>query len=148
MAEKLPESSADIARQLAQHLASLQGAGIEWLPSAPLPEVRPAPAPGVVKQMALPTVRPSLEAPTSSTAASDPVTVQTSLFAGVASEAGPPSDIEVRRQALADLARQVSQCVRCQELASTRTQTVFGVGPLDPELCFVGEAPGADEDRL
>src|SRR5262249_16448961 len=30
--------------------------------------------------------------------------------------------------------------------ASTRTQTVFGVGKLDPDICFVGEAPGADED--
>ena len=29
----------------------------------------------------------------------------------------------------------------------SRSQTVFGVGPLDPELCFVGEAPGADEDQ-
>jgi DNA polymerase len=24
---------------------------------------------------------------------------------------------------------------------------VFGVGPFSPELCFIGEAPGADEDR-
>jgi DNA polymerase len=24
---------------------------------------------------------------------------------------------------------------------------VFGVGKIDPEVCFVGEAPGADEDR-
>jgi DNA polymerase len=31
---------------------------------------------------------------------------------------------------------------------STRTQTVFGIGPIDPEVAFVGEAPGADEDRL
>ena len=31
-------------------------------------------------------------------------------------------------------------------MASTRTQTVFGVGTIDPEICFVGEAPGADED--
>src|SRR5207302_6733477 len=35
---------------------------------------------------------------------------------------------------------------RCAELAVSRRQTVFGVGPLDPELCFLGEAPGADED--
>ncbi len=45
------------------------------------------------------------------------------------------------------LSRQVAACTRCPELSSTRTQTVFGIGPLDPELCFVGEAPGADEDR-
>ena len=52
-----------------------------------------------------------------------------------------------RRLELQQIAQRVSQCVRCPELASTRTQTVFGVGPLDAELCFVGEAPGADEDR-
>ncbi|MCE9534534.1 MAG: uracil-DNA glycosylase [Planctomycetes bacterium] len=54
---------------------------------------------------------------------------------------------EPRRLELRLLADRVSKCSRCPELASTRTQTVFGVGPLDPELCFLGEAPGADEDR-
>jgi uracil-DNA glycosylase family 4 len=73
--------------------------------------------------------------------------VQTSLLAAAPLESPPLDDLEQRRRALAELARQVSQCVRCPQLASTRTQTVFGVGPLDPELCFVGEAPGADEDR-
>jgi DNA polymerase len=53
---------------------------------------------------------------------------------------------EQRRQALDVLAETVSHCTRCPSLAATRTQTVFGVGPLDVELCFVGEAPGADED--
>jgi DNA polymerase len=24
---------------------------------------------------------------------------------------------------------------------------VFGVGPVEPDICFVGEAPGADEDK-
>jgi uracil-DNA glycosylase len=42
----------------------------------------------------------------------------------------------------------VSACTRCGELASTRTQTVFGVGNPNARLCFLGEAPGADEDRL
>ena len=45
------------------------------------------------------------------------------------------------------LRQEVARCVKCPELASTRTQTVFGIGPLDPELCLVAEAPGADEDR-
>ena len=48
---------------------------------------------------------------------------------------------------LAALQRQVAHCTRCEELARTRTQTVFGVGSLSPRLCFLGEAPGADEDR-
>jgi DNA polymerase len=46
------------------------------------------------------------------------------------------------------LQKEVSGCTRCEELARTRTQTVFGVGNPDARLCFVGEAPGADEDRL
>src|SRR5262245_19219319 len=45
------------------------------------------------------------------------------------------------------LADRVSRCDRCPELVATRTQTVFGVGPIDAEACFVGEAPGSDEDR-
>lgn len=33
-------------------------------------------------------------------------------------------------------------------LKKTATQLVFGVGPLNPDVMCVGEAPGADEDRL
>jgi DNA polymerase len=40
----------------------------------------------------------------------------------------------------------VAVCVKCPHLASTRTQTVFGVGNPDADVMFVGEAPGADED--
>jgi DNA polymerase len=49
---------------------------------------------------------------------------------------------------LAVLQQEVAPCTRCGELASTRTQTVFGVGNPQARLCFLGEAPGADEDRL
>lgn len=40
----------------------------------------------------------------------------------------------------------VMVCDLCPHLASSRTQTVFGVGNPDAELMFIGEAPGADED--
>src|SRR3984893_14673259 len=40
----------------------------------------------------------------------------------------------------------VSACVKFPNLASSRTQTVFGVGSPDAEIMFIGEAPGADED--
>ncbi len=46
------------------------------------------------------------------------------------------------------LAADVAACQLCEELATTRTQTVFGVGNPQARLCFLGEAPGADEDRL
>ena len=41
----------------------------------------------------------------------------------------------------------MAACTRCAELARTRTQTVFGVGNPHARLVFLGEAPGADEDR-
>jgi DNA polymerase len=41
----------------------------------------------------------------------------------------------------------VSGCVKCA-LHKTRTQTVFGVGDEDADWMLVGEAPGAEEDRL
>jgi len=40
----------------------------------------------------------------------------------------------------------VAAC-ECCELHSTRTQTVFGVGNPRARWMFIGEAPGADEDR-
>ena len=59
----------------------------------------------------------------------------------------PPADpLEVRRRELATLAAEVEKCDRCTELFSRRTQPVFGVGPLDAEVAFVGAAPGPDED--
>jgi uracil-DNA glycosylase family 4 len=42
--------------------------------------------------------------------------------------------------------RNVGDCRRCP-LAATRRNIVFGVGDPDAEIMFVGEAPGADEDR-
>ncbi|HXX40688.1 MAG TPA: uracil-DNA glycosylase [Chthoniobacterales bacterium] len=47
---------------------------------------------------------------------------------------------------LATVNNRVRACTKCQHLACSRTQTVFGVGNPEAELMFVGEAPGADED--
>src|SRR5712692_8118972 len=47
---------------------------------------------------------------------------------------------------LAAVQARVSVCTKCPNLASSRTQTVFGVGNPDAEIMFIGEAPGADED--
>jgi uracil-DNA glycosylase family 4 len=49
---------------------------------------------------------------------------------------------------LASIGARVAVCVRCPHLAASRTQTVFGVGNAEAEIMFIGEAPGADEDRI
>src|SRR6266404_7215382 len=48
---------------------------------------------------------------------------------------------------LAPVRERVRVCTKCPHLACSRTQTVFGVGNPDAELMFIGEAPGADEDK-
>jgi uracil-DNA glycosylase family 4 len=131
MAEETPPTPAEVERQVRQHAESLRAAGVEWLPNAPLPPAQraePRPVPLPVVEAAPPALQPSLFA------------------SGGEAPAGGDLTPEQRCQELAALAERVSRCTRCASLVVSRTQTVFGVGPLDPELCFVGEAPGADED--
>jgi DNA polymerase len=58
--------------------------------------------------------------------------------------------VSLAREAAYDwpqLRSRVAACMRCG-LAATRTQTVFGVGNPNADWLIVGEAPGADEDRV
>ena len=55
-------------------------------------------------------------------------------------------DAEARRERLVELYREVSDCALCP-LVETRTKVVFGAGNANADLMFVGEAPGAEEDR-
>ncbi|HBT76226.1 MAG TPA: uracil-DNA glycosylase [Planctomycetaceae bacterium] len=61
---------------------------------------------------------------------------------------GKKTDSSLSPQAALDLlAAEVARCRRCAELAVSRTQTVFGTGNPTARLVFVGEAPGAEEDK-
>jgi len=51
-----------------------------------------------------------------------------------------------RRERLVEVYRTASGCTLCP-LARTRTNVVFGAGDADAELMFIGEAPGAEEDK-
>jgi uracil-DNA glycosylase family 4 len=61
-------------------------------------------------------------------------------------ETASSSDSDRIRRLEAIRAR-VLPCTKCPHLVRSRTQTVFGVGNPDADLMFIGEAPGADEDR-
>jgi uracil-DNA glycosylase family 4 len=50
------------------------------------------------------------------------------------------------RLTLGAIRSDLGECTRCK-LSTTRNKIVFGVGAEDAALMFVGEAPGADEDR-
>lgn len=106
----------DLRRQVMGHVQSLRAAGIEWAPVGPPMEIVGEPMSPI--------------GPISS----------------VAAVTAPADTLVQRRQALQVLAQEVKGCMQCAELCSTRTQTVFGVGSPGVDLCFIGEAPGADED--
>ncbi len=63
------------------------------------------------------------------------------------SESVVPSETRSTAAKLRAIEETVSTCRKCEHLAATRTNTVFGVGNPHADLMFVGEAPGADEDR-
>jgi len=90
------------------------------LPFAPKPvELKPAPA--IDLAIDLPTTLPPAALPAMSPAA--------------------------KSAAFAELRQRATACVKCAHLASSRKNVVFGVGSIDAQLMFVGEAPGADEDQ-
>lgn len=49
--------------------------------------------------------------------------------------------------ALATLTEEARSCVRCKLAEQGRTQVVVGMGDPDADLMFIGEGPGAEEDR-
>jgi uracil-DNA glycosylase len=67
--------------------------------------------------------------------------------AGETASEAPDLEQHAQRLTFAELRTQVLACTRCPHLVAFRHSVVFGVGNPSAELMFVGEAPGADEDR-
>lgn len=151
----------DPRRALIQQLADWRSAGVSHVPHVEvLHRLEPArQARAVSSRVAsagLPEETPPPPASTLLPSPSSTVPSSTVSSGSAASTVSPPArELSVscgdlprpeRVRQLEALARTVSQCTRCQELAQTRTQTVFGVGHPQARVMFIGEAPGADED--
>ncbi|HEY2840784.1 MAG TPA: uracil-DNA glycosylase [Pirellulales bacterium] len=129
---------------LRQTLESLEQAGLTHLP-------RPKNRPTASKAAAAAT----LVTTTAETAKKVATLTPLALSPATPVPASPPADVSaagggtrIERLAALEIVRaDVAACTRCTELARTRTQTVFGVGNPETRLVFMGEAPGADEDR-
>lgn len=131
-----------LARQALQLLESLREAGIQQLPKPGL--LRRVVEKPAAKLLEPETVAPEPTLPTLVVSPAVP-TQNATLFelpdAVAAAEVSTAATLQILRE-------EVAACTKCHELATTRTQTVFGVGNPRARLCFLGEAPGADEDRL
>ena len=128
-----------------EHLESMQRSGAQFvalepetlraLSSAPTRPAPSAPAPVPARSIA-PAPSPRIAAPAAPVAAASVVPPLAHLVASNPAKA----------QAMAELRTRALSCLKCANLAAARTNVVFGVGSIDAELMFVGEAPGADED--
>lgn len=84
---------------------------------------------------------------------SEPVpAAQPALSVPLPGENTPPAPApalspEAKAAAFAELRQRVMPCVKCSHLATARKNVVFGVGDINAQLMFIGEAPGADEDE-
>ena len=156
-----------------QHLENLQARGIRHVavsaetlrslspPAARLPRRSAAPA-GEEAQISNPQPATRITHHESQSLFAAPATIQKPSPAAVvppsvqreiqldapktAEDGNPKSAIE-KAAAFAELRARALACVKCPHLASSRKNVVFGVGSIDAELMFVGEAPGADEDE-
>ena len=132
-----------------QHLEGLKSRGVRHV--SVTPETLRAlaqPAPRVIATPEVRSVR--VDEPKKLEAARPPsVSVPQPPLISVPAEtraAIPALDPQAKAAAFAVLRERVAVCVKCPNLASSRKNTVFGVGNIDAQLMFVGEAPGADED--
>jgi len=60
--------------------------------------------------------------------------------------ATPDTDVIPTIWTLTSIREDIGDCTRCKLATLGRKQVVFGVGNMNADLMFVGEAPGADED--
>ncbi len=145
-------------RATLQFLASLQQSGITDLPMTQSSQASPAPnqppvaadasaEPGLVMESPGPIAVPTDMARSTAKRPAAMSLFEAESAAAGGDDYGPALGLEQRRSQLQLLAEQVASCTLCDELAQHRTQTVFGVGNPQPRLCFLGEGPGADEDK-
>ncbi len=150
----MTDPSLAMNRALRQELEGWQRAGLSHLPMPPrkrsAPETTPKPAAVTRTPTSGAASRPlvSSAAKTPRPVASAPTALPTLsvISEPLPSSPHPAGSRDDREWRLNQWKQRVAGCLRCPELASSRHQTVFGVGNPEARFLFIGEAPGADED--
>jgi len=124
--------------------------GVAALNAAPQPAMRRAspPAPPSIPSAPKSAAAPTQTRPKPIEAQPAPVVdLSLNLPGDARAVSTPPLDPPAKAAAFAELRQRAMACMKCVHLASSRKNVVFGVGSIDAQLMFVGEAPGADEDE-
>ncbi|HRU69498.1 MAG TPA: uracil-DNA glycosylase [Kiritimatiellia bacterium] len=127
---------------LADHLTLLKELGVRSVQVAPevIRDLAPRKAGGASRGAPTPAAAPAAQRPAATPAPS------TATFTIPSTEPALRT-LEQRREALAEIAARIEACEACV-LRQQRNRCVPGQGnPFSPDVMFIGEAPGADEDR-
>ena len=146
----MPEPYRRLLDATIQHLEDLKSRGVRHVAVAP-ETLRALAQPPATGTPASGPARAERQKPAGSeTGAPQPVAEQTALLAlpgETIPSQNPLLDPQAKAAAFAALRERALACVKCPHLASSRKNVAFGVGSIDAQLMFVGEAPGADEDE-
>lgn len=152
-----PTKTAELRDTLAAYASVLKRVGERSVILSPraregLAHILAAPASTKTPQRNVVTEAPCPRAEKPSAPAAQPKPAEPRPLAETSTPTVPPAEEiviegQTRAEKLAHLQSRVEVCVKCQHLASTRKQTVFGMGDPDAALMFIGEAPGAEEDE-
>ena len=169
----MPDAFQQLLDASIQHFHQLKARGIRYVPVSPetiaaleqpvrTATSRPAPvvnretaAPATAEKLALSPARPA-PSPRPTPVPKpplEPAAVESSFALGLPGETAasaapaPALSPEAKAAAFGELRQRALACVKCSNLAAARRNVVFGVGDINAQLMFVGEAPGADEDE-
>jgi len=143
-----------------QHLEELKGRGVRFVSASP--DILSALANSEVQRLGFTSQKHETKTQKPDITGSKPEVIKAATKSTILSSL-PPSLIlelpaekkesstpaltpEAKTAVFADLRQRAMACVKCSHLASSRKNVVFGVGDINAQLMFVGEAPGADED--
>jgi DNA polymerase len=135
-----------------QHLEDLKSRGVRHVAIASetlRALAQPSPRPAVPSQELRSSRHEEAQTFPMSATGNQPAIQQSLLTSSAADNlpASAPLDPQAKAVAFATLRERALACVKCAHLASSRKNVAFGVGSIDAQLMFVGEAPGADEDE-
>lgn len=154
------------------HLQDLKRQGVRFIPASRdlLKNITAPPAKNAGANPAPPPRKPLLKTPTPAATVPTPPPAPAKSPVPEASHSAPPpptpptvarpqtilpppiitapgNENSPKAIAIAELRDRALVCVKCPNLVNSRKTVVFGVGNIDSELMFIGEAPGADEDE-
>ncbi|NBR07191.1 MAG: uracil-DNA glycosylase [Planctomycetes bacterium] len=122
-------SASELQNQILMHLECLRLSGVEWLEN----NTNLPPQIGGLVDEGLPV--------------DNEVSNQNLIISTCLPPIPVVHSLSKKNELLQQLKDEVAACVKCSQLAKTRKNTVFGAGKIEPDICFVGEAPGISEDE-